>query len=160
MCEDWGDVDQVEHITDLVGGELRHSKDPTEREFHQIVTMHPDFLRSSQQTFHTGAVRDTAAGKPDYTLLSWPELARISNHYKRNIGKYGRDNWKKGIPSSRYLQSMLRHAASAVQEEDNEDHLAAIAFNVMGIMYNQRVFPDDATLNDLGGWSGDTSKSE
>ncbi|MDF1702396.1 MAG: DUF5664 domain-containing protein [Planctomycetota bacterium] len=100
-------------------------------------------------------MRDTHEGKPRLDLLSWPELERISQHYAKGAEHYGEFNWQKGIPSSRYLQSLLRHVSSLAQGKYDEDHASAIVFNSCGIMYNQRAFADNPEINDLPGWSPD-----
>lgn len=107
---------------------------------------------TDKQSFPTGAVRDTDANKPRLDLLSWPELERISRHYANGAKHYGEFNWQKGIPSSRYLQSLLRHVSKLAQGATDEDHASAIVFNVKGIMYNQRAFMDNPEINDLPGW--------
>lgn len=108
-----------------------------------------------KQQFHTGAQRDTQDGKPRLDLLPWAELERVANHYERGAKHYGEFNWQKGIPSSRYLQSFLRHASAVAQGRTDEDHLSACCFNLFGIAYNQRVFADDPKINDVEGWVGE-----
>lgn len=56
--------------------------------------------------------------------------------------KYGRGNFKKGIPIENYEESLMRHIAKYFinkyeggKQEPNEDHLSAMVFNIFGIMY-------------------------
>lgn len=106
----------------------------------------------TQQSFPTGAVRDTANGKVRLDLLPWPELERVARHYMRGMEKYAARNWEKGIPSSRCLQSLLRHVSAVAQGKGDEDHLSAVVFNALAIAFNERVFHDDPTINDLPGY--------
>jgi hypothetical protein len=108
-----------------------------------------------KQQFATGAVRDTTDGKVRMDLLPWQELERVAWHYTRGAEKYAERNWEKGIPSSRCLQSLLRHVVSLVLGRKDEDHLSAIVFNCLAIAWNQRVFKDDPGINDLPGWEPD-----
>ncbi len=107
------------------------------------------------QPFSTGALRAGDELRPDLTILPWTELERLSFHYMRGADVHGRDNWRKGIPSSRYLRSLSRHLADYIlQRKPEEDHLAAILFNALGIMYNQRHFTESPEVNDLPGPPG------
>lgn len=101
-----------------------------------MFTLHDSGKR---EEFATGAKRDTAEGKPDFTYFDYYVLSRWAAHYERGAKKYTRNNWKKGIPSSRYMQSLLRHAYQYLAGEREEDHLSAILFNAGGIIYNEEM---------------------
>lgn len=91
----------------------------------------------AQDKFETGARRDARAGKGRYDLLPANVIQRDAGLYERGAIHYGASNWKKGIPSSRYLDSLLRHAFKYLAGLRDEDHLAAVRFNAGGIMYNE-----------------------
>lgn len=55
----------------------------------------------------------------------------------RGARKYGERNWEKGLPSSWYLASLMRHLEQFRAGDRIEDHLAAIRFNVDGLMHNE-----------------------
>jgi hypothetical protein len=114
---------------------------------------HIDQSSLPKQSFHTGAVRDTDASKVQLDLLPLEYLERVAWHYQNNIGRYGRDNWRKGLPARRCLQSLLRHVWAAARGKSDEDHLSAIVFNVFCIMHAQTEFKDDPTINDLPGYT-------
>jgi hypothetical protein len=120
---------------------------PQGRNFDIFVPVPP------KQSFPTGAVRDRDDGKVQLDLIPFEYLERVAWHYQNNICKYGRDNWRKGIPARRCLQSLLRHTSAVVQGKDDEDHLSAIVFNVFCIMHAQMAFADDKTINDLPGYA-------
>jgi hypothetical protein len=85
-----------------------------------------------------GGNRDSAEDKLDYTLLPIPALNRITQHYVNGMKKYKRDNWKKlSTPEDieRYKQSMFRHLIQYLEGQDNEDHLAAVVWNAMALLY-------------------------
>lgn len=85
--------------------------------------------------FDTGARRDIETGKGRYDLLPRSILKRDAQLYERGAAKYGDNNWKKGIPTSRFLSSAMRHLMQLANGEDDEDHGAAVRFNVAGIMF-------------------------
>lgn len=90
-----------------------------------------------RQKFSTGAVRDTQTGKGRYDLLNPIPLLRLAQLYERGAIKYGENNWTKGIPISRYVNSAERHINNYKEGERTEDHPAAVAWNAFGIMFNE-----------------------
>lgn len=102
-----------------------------------------------RQSFKGGAVRDTAEGKPRYELIPKEALRRIAMHYANGAKKYSDDNWAKGMPYRRAYASMLRHAFAFADHDTTEDHLAAVCFNAMAIMYYQD--KNMVHLNDMPG---------
>lgn len=89
-----------------------------------------------REEFNTGSKRDASEGKHRFDLIWVGMLIRLAALMARGAAKYGEHNWMKGQPISRYWESLLRHAYAWKNGDDpNEDHLAAIIFNVMGIMY-------------------------
>lgn len=95
-----------------------------------------------REQFATGAVRDVQTDKPEFGLLPFRALERVAMQYKRGLKKYGRNNWRKGMPLSRVTESLLRHAIAWKEGDDGEDHLAAVVFNALAIMEYQRLYPD------------------
>jgi len=87
-----------------------------------------------RRSFDTGAVRDMAAGKGDMVSLPNAAILRLSKHYEAGATKYGRWNYLKGLPVSSFMDSALRHLFKYLDGWDDEDHLAAAAFNVLGAM--------------------------
>lgn len=92
-----------------------------------------------RQSFETGAVRDTATDKPRPDLLSPFVMERIGNHMRKGAQKYSAWNWAKGIPSSRYYESLMRHLMKYAQGQRDEDHLSAAVFNLMGLIHNEEL---------------------
>ena len=87
-----------------------------------------------RRAFDTGAVRDMAEGKGDMVSLPNAAILRLSKHYEAGATKYGRWNYLKGLPVSSFMDSALRHLFKYLDGWDDEDHLAAAAFNVLGAM--------------------------
>jgi hypothetical protein len=99
-----------------------------------------------RQEFETGARRDIQTGKGRYDLLPKCAIHRYAQLLERGAEKYGDHNWEKGIPSSRYMSSLLRHAFQYANGERDEDHAAAVLFNAGGLIYNETYHPE---LNDI-----------
>lgn len=90
-----------------------------------------------RQEFDTGAVRDIQEGKGRYDLIPPMCMDRLARHYENGARKYGDSNWQKGMPLSRYLDSLIRHAYKLLSGMDDEDHAAAIAWNAFAFMYTK-----------------------
>jgi hypothetical protein len=105
------------------------------------------------QEFSTGAHRDAQEGKGRFDLLPLDALTRIAKHYEAGALKYGENNWKKGMPLTRYLDSAMRHLVKLLGGLDDEDHAAAVCWNLMSFMYTQKAVKEGnlpAELNNLG----------
>lgn len=92
--------------------------------------------------FETGAVRDMAEGNGDMASLPFSALLRLSKHYEAGAKKYGRWNYTKGILVSSFMDSALRHILKYMDGQDDEDHLAAAAFNILGAMEMEEKHPE------------------
>lgn len=104
----------------------------------------------------TGYVRDTNADKPAFHLM-FPKgipyeeqpLTRVADILRRGEQKYGTRNWElaeKPEEYERFKESALRHLIQVLNDEDDEDHAAAVVFNMLGIMmmqYKLDVFEED-----------------
>ena len=91
----------------------------------------------SRESFSTGSVRDTADGKGRFDLIPALMLRRLAQHYENGAKKYGDNNWKLGQPLHRYLDSALRHYCAVVENDQGEDHAAAIIWNVTAYIWTR-----------------------
>lgn len=96
--------------------------------------------------FGSGAVRDMHEGKGDMLSVPWAAMLRVSTHYENGAKKYGRYNYLKGIPVSSFIDSAIRHLAKYVAGYDDEDHLSAAAFNVLGAIQMEEEMPEMCDL--------------
>ena len=107
----------------------------------------PEIKDSGERTvFPTGSVRDMHEGKGDMVSIPWESILRLSKHYENGAKKYQRWNFRKGIPISSFIDSACRHLAKYQCGMDDEDHLSAAAFNVLGAMLMENTMPE---MNDL-----------
>lgn len=88
-----------------------------------------------RQTFATGAVRDGGEGKGYFHCLPYEPLLALARLYEAGARKYGKDNWRKGIPLSRYLDSAFRHLLKLCAGWKDEDHAAAVLWNLCGFIW-------------------------
>lgn len=96
-----------------------------------------------RQEFNTGMVRDTQEGKPRYDLIipincKEPLIKRWAELMARGAIKYSARNWEKASTVEeleRFKSSAWRHFVQYMMGEDDEDHCAAICFNLQGIEY-------------------------
>ena len=104
----------------------------------------------TRRAFESGAVRDMAEGKGDMVSIPWESILRLSRHYEAGAKKYARWNFRKGIPVSSFIDSACRHLAKYQCGEDDEDHLSAAAFNILGAMLMENTMPEmqDLPLRD------------
>jgi len=87
-----------------------------------------------KQAYVSGATRSDRAGKGRYDLLPPRAMRRLARHFENGSAVHGDRNWERGQPLSRFIDSALRHLFQYLAGERDEDHLAAAAWNAMGIM--------------------------
>ena len=92
-----------------------------------------------REEFDTGAKRDTQEGKGRFDLLPVNAIFRLAKHFENGSRKYGDDNWRKGIPLKRYLDSMMRHSFKFAGGLEDEDHLSAIIWNACCLLETQEM---------------------
>lgn len=84
----------------------------------------------SMSNFETGAVRDSMEGKGLPSLIPTCALRSIAKRFEDGATKYGRDNWLKGIPLSRYCDATNRHLWALRDGHIDEDHFGAVLWNI------------------------------
>lgn len=84
-----------------------------------------------RQEFDTGSVRDTQIGKGRFDLLPLFAEEEVAKHFEAGALKYGDNNWMKGQPLARYLDSARRHLNKAARGQRDEPHFVAAAWNIL-----------------------------
>lgn len=102
-----------------------------------------------REEFKTGSRRDSREGKGRFDLIPPKPLKRLAKHYENGAKKYGDRNWQLGQPSTRFFDSLVRHAFAYMDGDRGEDHLAAIVFNAFGMMYNEDTKPEMNDINEI-----------
>jgi hypothetical protein len=108
-----------------------------------------------RQKFSTGAQRDTQDGKGRFDLLPPYAMFRLARHFENGARKYDDNNWRKGIPLKRYLESLERHLAKLKSGMDDEDHAAAVAWNIMCFIETQKAIEEDILPKELDNLTGE-----
>lgn len=94
--------------------------------------------------FKSGMVRDTDTSKIDYLrVLDGPMLDRWAEHLTKGALKYpdvhpGIPNWTLASGEEelqRFRQSAIRHFIQYIRGDVDEDHAAAVIFNINGAEY-------------------------
>ena len=97
---------------------------------------------TEQRDFETGAKRDHSENRGRYDLISSILLKRLAVHLEKGAQKYTARNWEKGIPLCRSFESLIRHAYQWQSGEQDEDHLAAVACNIMFLIHTEKRIQD------------------
>ncbi len=95
-----------------------------------------------RKEYSSGMRRDTQEGKPRYDLVV-PEhgesmLKRWAELMGRGMDKYGYRNWELACTEEEYIRfksSAWRHFVQWVSGEMDEDHAAAVFFNIQAAEY-------------------------
>lgn len=93
----------------------------------------------TREQFLNGAVKETSVGKSRPDLISPFFTERLGKVLAKGINKYGEYNWSLGIPNSRFYESTCRHLMQYAKGEVDEDHLVAVAFNIMAMIHNEEM---------------------
>ena len=110
----------------------------------------------NRRKFATGAVRDMADGKGRFDLMPWAALIEVSKHCENGAKKYGEHNVDKGLPTSSFMDSAIRHLAKHIDGWTDEPHLIAAAWNVLWAIQTEIKHPE---LNNVP-WQGETEQSK
>jgi len=94
----------------------------------------------ARQEYQSGMKRDLQKGKPNFHLIcalnqnfSETMLYRWAMLMTRGADKYGERNWEKANSSEeleRFKASAFRHMMQWLAGEEDEDHAAAVMFNI------------------------------
>lgn len=93
----------------------------------------------ARESYESGMVRDTQEGKADFLLIrSGPMLERWAEHLTKGAEKYGPDNWTLADSEAelrRFRASAARHFEQWLAGDRDEDHAAAVFFNLNAAEY-------------------------
>jgi hypothetical protein len=124
----------------------------TDEDYDKLDKLAPLPDSGDRSEFDTGAVRDASEGKGVPSHLPTRALMRASKRFEDGAIKYDAHNWRKGIPLSRYVDSLNRHLWAFMQGDTSEDHAGAIVWNAMCLSETYDLMAEDKlpkSLNDL-----------
>jgi hypothetical protein len=99
--------------------------------------------------FSTGAVRDASYGKGIPSAIPPRALIKLAKRFEDGAAKYKRDNWKQGIPISRYVDSLYRHLWAFMEGDESEDHLGAVIWNAVCLSETYDMVANDEIAYEL-----------
>lgn len=119
-----------------VFGEAYHKVHRTELKPEVVNALTNIFHESGGIVTHpTGAKREPAAAR--YSAIPVECLRRLAARYSVGEAKYGKDNWKRGLPIDDVLDHMFEHLMQYIDGKRDEDHLAAVAWGAFTLMWYQ-----------------------
>jgi len=65
--------------------------------------------------------------------IEYSYLERLARHYENGANIYSDRNWEKGQNVQRYIDSSLRHCKDSLQHKSDEDHAAAVMWNIIAL---------------------------
>lgn len=94
-----------------------------------------------RQDYASGMNRDVDTGKPNPALIAdGPMFMRWAMHLTAGAKKYVKRNWMKATGTEeleRFRESAFRHFMQWYYGETDEDHAAAVFFNINGAEYTK-----------------------
>lgn len=92
-----------------------------------------------RRQFASGMVRDVTDDKTNWALIAdGPLLRRWAEHLTKGANKYTARNWMKASGQeelARFRESAFRHFMQWYLGDVEEDHAAAVVFNINGAEY-------------------------
>ena len=90
-------------------------------------------------------------GKVEWSLVDFKSLEPMVRVLEYGCKKYARNNWRKGMPATQIIESMLRHTfklleGEMVDPESGIDHIGHIQCNALFLAY---VLNEKPHYNDL-----------
>jgi hypothetical protein len=92
--------------------------------------------------YSSGFTRDTGDNKPRYDLIPTQILTRWAELMCRGANKYGEENWRLASSEDEYKRfkaSAFRHFIQWVNGEEDEDHMAAVMFNLAAYEWHTKI---------------------
>lgn len=69
-------------------------------------------------------------------------LLEVAKHFEAGAEKYGDNNWRKGIPTSVYLDSAIRHLLKTIRGDKDEPHNRAVIWNLLCCLWTEQNRPE------------------
>lgn len=86
-------------------------------------------------TYATGASRDHRDGKGFFHCIPYEAMLSLAKQYEAGAPIYGKQNWKKGVPLSNFIDSIMRHTMKIANNWHDENHAGAILWNASGLIW-------------------------
>ena len=84
----------------------------------------------------------------------------VAKHFEEGAKKYGENNWQKGIPANRYIDSAVRHYLKWLRGDNDEPHALAFVWNLIcciwEVDFSPRAKGETAVANTITLYADDT----
>lgn len=124
---------------DVVGFYYAHDEDLSDQDSPQTWVFYhlSRFVLDGQIEHLRKALRDSH-------IFADPETMFLETaiHYEEGAKKYDENNWKKGIPVKRYIDSGVRHYLKFLRGDTDERHDRAFCWNMMGAIWTCKHMPE------------------
>lgn len=116
-----------------------------------------DVLRGIESYQHTGNTDHLVGALVDFLNSDNSPFADASDmflevaiHFEEGARKYGEYNWQKGINTSRYISSAVRHYLKWLRGDKDEPHERAFVWNIVCCIWTSENRPEceDYTTKD------------
>ena len=78
-------------------------------------------------------------------------ILEVSKHFEEGCKKYGKNNWQKGIPIERYIDSGIRHILKFKAGLTDEPHDKAFVWNILCCIWTMENKPEMDNFTMKGG---------
>ena len=103
-----------------------------------VIDTYLNYKRGEYEIAYVRTLIDLVIAAEGCTVVEY--WSRVAELMERGAIKYGEENWLNGKGEdalARYKKSLNRHMKQWLMGDLEEDHAAAIAFNINGIIYTQ-----------------------
>lgn len=95
-------------------------------------------VENNKRVFDTGATKNISKGKGRYDLIPCEALEALAKRFEFGVEQGHEENgYRKGIPDNVLFDSAMRHLNQARAGYKDEDHLAAVMWNVSVLIFNR-----------------------
>lgn len=99
-------------------------------------------VENNKRVFDTGATKNISKGKGRYDLIPCEALEALAKRFEFGVEQGHEENgYRKGIPDNVLFDSAMRHLNQARAGYEDEDHLAAVMWNVSVLIFNREQRP-------------------
>lgn len=99
-------------------------------------------MTTERHEYNTGAVRSADCDDVRYDLITPIGLRALARTYAEGAEKFGVSNWENGMPVVDLLNHAIAHIYNFLAGDRSEDHLAHAAWNVLGAIHSNELWPE------------------
>lgn len=105
-----------------------------------VLTYLSDFQITGKTDFLRFALNSFVNDRYNQSLLDM--YLEVAVHFEEGAKKYQPNNWKKGIPVQRYIDSAVRHYLKYLRGDEDEPHDRAFCWNIICAIWTCKHMPE------------------